>query len=82
MEKVAMPRYSMRTNLTLLMIAEIAVISCGYHNSYGHPHKEVVERLSSSDAKVFRTDLHGAVVVKCNGRRGVVARGWRKYPRE
>lgn len=61
---------------------EIAVISCGYHNSYGHPHKDVVERLSSYGAKVLRTDLQGAVVVKCRGRRGVVARGWRKQPRE
>ncbi len=61
---------------------DVAVISCGYHNSYGHPHAEVVERLDVSGAEVFRTDLHGAVLVKENGRRGVVVRGWRKQARE
>lgn len=55
-----------------------AVISCGYHNSYGHPHAEVVERLTSSGAEVFRTDLQGAILVETKGRRGVVVRGWRK----
>ena len=57
---------------------DVAVISCGYHNSYGHPHAEVVERLAASGAEVFRTDLQGAILVEVKGRRGVVARGWRK----
>ena len=57
---------------------DVAVISCGYHNSYGHPHAEVVERLAASGAEVFRTDLHGAVFVEIKERRGVVVRGWRK----
>lgn len=61
---------------------EIAVISCGYGNSYGHPHAEVVERLASSGAEVFRTDLQGAVVVSIGGCRGVIVRGWRKPVRE
>lgn len=34
---------------------EIAVISCGTDNVYGHPHKETLERLQS--AEVLRTDL-------------------------
>lgn len=57
---------------------DVAVISCGYHNSYGHPHAEVVERLAASGAEVFRTDLQGAILVEVKERRGVVARGWRK----
>ncbi len=61
---------------------DAAVISCGYRNSYGHPHAEVVERLNASGAEVFRTDLQGAVVVEMKGRRGVVVRGWREVPRE
>jgi len=43
---------------------DFSVISCGYANTYGHPHKEVVERLLAADSEVFRTDLQGAVVVK------------------
>ena len=61
---------------------EVAVISCGYRNSYGHPHAEVVERLAASGAEVFRTDLQGAVLVEVKGRRGVVVRGWRKQAGE
>lgn len=57
---------------------DVAVISCGYHNSYGHPHAEVVERLAASGAEVFRTDLQGAILVEVKERRGVVVRGWRK----
>lgn len=61
---------------------DIAVISCGYRNTYGHPHAEVLERLVLSGAEVFRTDLQGAVAVNLGGSGGVVARGWRKEPRE
>ena len=61
---------------------DVAVISCGYHNSYGHPHAEVVERLAVFGAEVFRTDLQGAVLVEVKERRGVVVRGWRKEARK
>lgn len=61
---------------------DVAVISCGYHNSYGHPHAEVVNRLAASGAEVFRTDLQGAVLVEVKERRDVVVRGWRKLVRE
>ncbi len=43
---------------------DIAVISCGYNNSYGHPHVSVVKRLERLGSQVFRTDLQGAVIVK------------------
>lgn len=40
-----------------------AVISCGANNLYGHPHEEVLERLSACGAEIFRTDEMGSVVV-------------------
>ncbi|MBP3569856.1 MAG: DNA internalization-related competence protein ComEC/Rec2 [Lachnospiraceae bacterium] len=43
---------------------DISVISCGYENSYGHPHASVVERLEGAESRVFRTDLQGAVLVE------------------
>ena len=49
------------------MSPEIAVISCGEDNSYGHPHEEVLSRLSDSDVTVYRTDLDGSVVLFCDG---------------
>lgn len=38
-----------------------ALISCGYHNRYGHPATEVLERLETIDCQILRTDLMGAV---------------------
>lgn len=40
---------------------QIAVISCGENNPYGHPHEETLERLGDIGAKVLRTDELGAV---------------------
>ena len=45
----------------------VAVISVGRDNSYGHPHREILERLS--DLKLYRTDLNGTVTVFCDGER-------------
>lgn len=42
---------------------DTAVISCGANNLYGHPHEEVLERLSACGTEVFRTDEMGSVVV-------------------
>lgn len=42
---------------------DTAVISCGANNLYGHPHKEVLERLSACGAKILRTDEMGSIVV-------------------
>ncbi|BBL80467.1 hypothetical protein RxyAA322_23210 [Rubrobacter xylanophilus] len=41
----------------------VAVIQCGRDNPYGHPDPEVLERLRRAGARVFRTDLHGDVIV-------------------
>ena len=45
----------------------IAVISAGRDNRYGHPAPEVVERLISMGARVYRTDRDGAVFLKSDG---------------
>ena len=56
---------------------DVCVISCGYKNSYGHPHADVVRRLLDSGCRIYRTDLQGCVVVKrdCFGETEV--RSWR-----
>ena len=43
---------------------ETAVISCGENNSYGHPHKEVLEMLDKLGVEIRRTDKEGEVVVE------------------
>lgn len=44
----------------------VAVISVGIPNSYGHPHSEVLDRLSG--VEVYRTDLHGTIIVTTDGK--------------
>ena len=45
----------------------VAVISCGRNNHYGHPTREVLERLDAVGARVYRTDEEGAVLVESDG---------------
>lgn len=45
----------------------VAVISCGEHNTYGHPHKETLERLNDMGTAVYRTDCSGAVQITVSG---------------
>ena len=46
---------------------DIAVISCGEGNKYGHPHKETMERLEAAGVNIYRTDLHGSIVFRTDG---------------
>ena len=39
-----------------------AVISCGKGNSYGHPHKETLEKYSKAGIQVLRTDELGTII--------------------
>jgi competence protein ComEC len=49
----------------------IAVVSAGRGNRYGHPHRAVVDRLEMSGARLLRTDLHGSIVLRADGRGGL-----------
>jgi competence protein ComEC len=41
----------------------IALISCGLHNTFGHPHASVVESLRARGIHTWRTDRNGAIDV-------------------
>lgn len=47
---------------------EYAVISAGKDNTYGHPHKEVLDILSQVRAKVLSTIDLGTIIFKTNGK--------------
>jgi competence protein ComEC len=54
---------------------EIAIISCGAWNRYGHPAQAVLDRLRavSPALKLYRTDLHGEITLTTRGKQGDVA---------
>ncbi len=41
----------------------MALISCGLHNTFGHPHPSVVESLRSRGIHLWRTDRNGTIDV-------------------
>ena len=43
---------------------QVAVISVGAGNSYGHPAPQVIELWQSAGARVYRTDRDGAVIIE------------------
>ncbi len=45
---------------------EIAFASMGYKNRYGHPHKEVLERLGA--IPFYRTDTQGRILIESDGK--------------
>jgi competence protein ComEC len=62
-----------RTSTTEAFLAafqpEVAMISAGRTNPFGHPAPEIVERLQHRGIAVARTDVHGTLRVRTDGRR-------------
>jgi competence protein ComEC len=55
---------------------EVAVISCGRNNDYGHPRPSTVAALRASPGlSLYRTDEDGRVVVESDGKRITVRKG-------
>lgn len=48
-------------NLLNTVSPEVAIISSGKNNSYGHPHNEILKMLIEKDIKILRTDQIGDV---------------------
>ena len=45
---------------------KLSLISCGKNNSYGHPHRETLERLKKVESEVMTTTESGAISVRIN----------------
>jgi len=45
----------------------IAVISVGRDNRYNHPHDDVMDRLERAGVVLYRTDIHGHIVIFTDG---------------
>lgn len=44
-----------------------AIISVGKDNQYGHPHKEILDRLRKKNIIVYRTDESGTIIASSDG---------------
>jgi competence protein ComEC len=47
---------------------QVSVIQVGAGNKYGHPNTDVIERFIRRNIQVYRTDLHGTIVISTDGR--------------
>lgn len=52
------------TMLLTYISPKLALISCGRDNSYGHPHRETLDRLADCGSQVVRTDEAGEIAVQ------------------
>ena len=57
-------RYSTTDDLLLATLPDIAAISVGADNRYGHPAEETMARLDRMGAEIYRTDLQGTIVIR------------------
>lgn len=57
-------KYSSSEEFLAGIMPQAAVISCAARNTYGHPHKETLQRMEDVGALVLRTDEGGAIIAK------------------
>ncbi|SHM41590.1 ComEC/Rec2 family competence protein [Ruminococcus flavefaciens] len=61
--------YSSTYDLLRVIQPDIAVISCGMENPYGHPAKSTINRLKEYTDHIYRTDICGTVVIESDGKK-------------
>ncbi|RXJ04052.1 MBL fold metallo-hydrolase [Anaerobacillus alkaliphilus] len=47
---------------------EVAIYSAGLDNSYGHPHREVIDRLNTMNIPVYGTIQNGTIIITTDGK--------------
>ena len=45
---------------------KIALVGVGKNNTFGHPNSEVIERIKTYGAKIYRTDQNGGISICVN----------------
>lgn len=78
---LVVPHHGSRTSSTPRFIAavapQLAVVTAGYRNRFGHPHPVVVATLRRQGARILRTDQGGAIIMDV-GAAGIQVREWRR----
>lgn len=74
------PHHGSRTSSTAAFVARarpaIAVVSAGWQNRHGFPHRDVVRRYLAAGTLLLRTDLEGAIEVRIRADGQI---GWRRF---
>lgn len=60
-------KYSSSLDVLKATQPRLAVVSAGLGNLYGHPHQDVLQRLSDLNVEVWRTDLQGTIYLVTDG---------------
>ena len=61
--------HSSTTRFLKAVAPEIALISLGEGNRYGHPGEETLRRIEATGAEIYRTDLHGTIHLQSDGKK-------------
>jgi competence protein ComEC len=61
-------KYATSENFIKRVKPEVAIISTGEWNRYGHPAQAVLDRLKAAGIKVYRTDLQGEITITTKGK--------------
>ncbi|MGB7925815.1 MAG: ComEC/Rec2 family competence protein [Pyrinomonadaceae bacterium] len=61
-------KYATSENFIKRVKPEVAIISTGEWNRYGHPAQSVLDRLKAAGVKVYRTDLQGEITITTKGK--------------
>lgn len=60
-------KYATSENFLKYVKPEVAVISDGANNRYGHPSPDALNRLKAAGVKLYRTDLQGEITITSKG---------------
>lgn len=70
-EILKVPHHGSKTAMTDWFLTtfkpELAIITAGKDNRYGHPDKSIVDKLSGIGAQVMQTDIEGTIKVETDG---------------
>ncbi len=59
-------RYSTSQEFLKVLDANLAIISCGRKNMYGHPHAETLKRLEGDEIMILSTAESGQITIEIN----------------
>ena len=69
---IKVPHHGSTTSSSLKFIRrvkpEIAIILAGRDNRFEHPHIETIRRYKKIGSKIYRTDIHGAIIIYTDGK--------------